>query len=283
MAVLATQQIRRMRGGAQSHLMLAADGKLYVVKFQNNPQHTRVLANELLATRLGTAIGLTVPACEVVEVTDWLIRNTPEMSLEFKEGSRRCQPGLQFGSQLVGGLMPGQVVDYLPEPLLLETRNLAEFAGILLLDKWTCNVNGRQAVFHKTRRERRYRTVFIDQGYCFNAGEWKFADSPLRGVFQQNSVYRGLTGWESFEPWLTRIETMDPATVWEIAGQVPPDWYGGDLSVLELLDGAASGAPLKAQGIDRSVPGILAQALPQLGPSRRRYFGGELSSGGTDA
>ena len=213
MAVLATQEIRRMRGGAQSHLMLASDGKLYVVKFQNNPQHIRVLANELLASKLGAVIGLTVPHSDVVEVTDWLIQNTPELSLELKGASERCRAGLQFGSQLVGGLMPGQVVDYLPEQLLLETRNLKEFAGILALDKWTCNSNGRQAVFAKTRRERRYRATFIDQGYCFHAGDWKFQDSPLRGVFPHNSVYRPITGWQSFEPWLTRIETLDPAIV----------------------------------------------------------------------
>ena len=237
LAVLATQQIRRMRGGAQSHLMLASDGNLYVVKFQNNPQHPRVLANELFATRLGAAIGLTVPHCEVVEVTDWLIRNTPELSFELK-GERkgeRCQAGLQFGSQLVGGLMPGQVFDYLPEPQLLDTRNLAEFAGILALDKWTCNVNGRQAVFQKNRRERRYRATFIDQGYCFHAGDWKFADAPLRGVFPHNSVYRGVAGWQSFEPWLARIEALEPAVVWEMAAGVPPEWYGGDLSLIEAL------------------------------------------------
>jgi hypothetical protein len=233
--VVATQEIRRMRGGAQSHLMLASDGKLYVVKFQNNPQHIRVLANELLATGLGAAIGLTMPHSEVVEVTDWLIQNTPELSHEVKGGSERCRAGLQFGSQLVGSLMPGQVVDYLPEPLLLETRNLQEFAGILALDKWTCNSNGRQAVFEKGRRERRYRATFIDQGYCFHAGDWKFQDSPLRGVFPQNSVYRQVTGWRSFEPWLTRIETLNPETVWEIAGTVPPEWYGGDVSLLESL------------------------------------------------
>ena len=235
MAVLATQEIRRMRGGAQSHLMLASDGKLYVVKFQNNPQHTRVLANELLATRLGAAIGLTVPHCDVIEVTEWLIRNTPELSFELKGGSERCRAGLQFGSELVGGLMPGHVVDYLPEHLLLETRNLAEFAGMLALDKWTCNVNGRQAVFHKSRRERRYRSTFIDQGYCFHAGEWKFVDAPLRGVFAQNSAYRGVIGWKSFEPWLSRIEALSPTLAWEIAGVVPPEWYGGDLSVIEAL------------------------------------------------
>ena len=45
----AVQHVRRMRGGAQAHLMRAADGHFYVVKFQNNLQHLRVLANEFLA------------------------------------------------------------------------------------------------------------------------------------------------------------------------------------------------------------------------------------------
>ena len=33
----------------------------------------RVLANELIATRLAEAMGLTVPKTDVVEVTEWLI------------------------------------------------------------------------------------------------------------------------------------------------------------------------------------------------------------------
>ena len=72
MAVLAVQQIRRMRGGAQGQLMLGADGHVYVVKFQNNPQHTRVLANELIAARLARTLGFTVPETEIVELSPWL-------------------------------------------------------------------------------------------------------------------------------------------------------------------------------------------------------------------
>src|SRR5580692_6935567 len=127
-AVLAVQAIRRMRGGAQSQLMLGADGKLWVVKFQNNPQHLRVLANELIATNIAAAIGLTVPQCDVVEVTEWLVRNSPEMSMELGRDRRElCRAGLQFGCEFVGGLMPGQVVDYLPDPQMEEVKNLAEF------------------------------------------------------------------------------------------------------------------------------------------------------------
>jgi hypothetical protein len=224
-----------MRGGAQSHLMLGSDGHLYVVKFQNNPQHLRVLANELLATRLAEAMGLSVPATEVVEVSDWLVEKTPEMYMDLGREQERCRGGLQFGSRYVGGLMPGHVVDYLPEEQLGVVRNLQEFAGMLVLDKWTCNSNGRQAVFHRKPRERRYTATFVDQGYCFHAGDWEFSDAPLRGVYARNLVYAEVAGWESFDPWLTRAETMLPETIWQIAETVPPQWYGGNVSDMERL------------------------------------------------
>ena len=235
MALVAIQQIRRMRGGAQSHLMLASDGHFYVVKFSNNPQHIRVLANELLATRLAAAVGLTVPHSDVIEVTEWLIRNTPELNIELPGGAKPCCAGLQFASRWVGGLMPGRTVDYLPHEQLLQVRNLAEFAGMLVLDKWTSNINGRQAVFQRKPREQRYRANFIDQGYCFSAGDWKFVEASLCGVYADNTVYLGVTGWGSFEPWLSRIEGLDPEIIWPIGEIVPPEWYGGDVSALECL------------------------------------------------
>jgi hypothetical protein len=224
-----------MRGGAQGQLMLGADGEVYVVKFQNNPQHPRVLANELLASRLACAAGLNVPHVELIEVSPWLIENTPELEIDLGKSRERCKPGLHFGSRFAGGLMPGQVVDYLAEEQLAEVKNLAEFAGILALDKWTSNANGRQAVFTRRQRERRYKAIFIDFGYCFHAGDWIFEDAPLRGVYYRNEVYKNVTGWESFEPWLKSIETMPEETVWNVANEVPPQWFGGDQGDMESL------------------------------------------------
>lgn len=68
-----------MRGGAQSHLMRCSDGNYYVVKFQNNPQHRRVLVNELLGTRLASRLGLPTTPVEVVDVSEELIRYTAEL------------------------------------------------------------------------------------------------------------------------------------------------------------------------------------------------------------
>ena len=235
MAVQAVQHIRRMRGGAQGQLMLGSDGNLWVVKFQNNPQHVRVLANEMLATRLAASVGLPVPEPAVVEVSPWLVEHTADLDMDMGKYREPCRPGLQFGARYVGGLMPGQVMDYLPEEQLKEIRNPEEFAGMLALDKWTGNVNGRQAVFVRKAREKRYSAVFIDQGYCFHAGEWKFEDVPLRGIYPRNQVYRGVTGWESFEPWLSRIEGMEDGVVWKAAEEIPAEWCDGDLGALEML------------------------------------------------
>ncbi len=236
MAIEAVQHIRRMRGGAQSHLMRASDGHYYVVKFQDNPQHTRVLANELLATRLAELIGLPVPATEIVEVGRWLVEHTPELRFELVHGVKSCMPGLQFGSRYVVPPSQGLVYDYLPENLLDRVRNLDAFAGILVLDKWTCNANGRQAAFWRKQRERKWTATFIDQGYCFNAGEWTFPDSPLRGVYGRNDVYRGVTGWESFEPWLSRVQTLDEQAAWRCAEIVPPEWYGETSDIERLVE-----------------------------------------------
>lgn len=226
MPTQAVQHVRRMRGGAQSHLMRAEDGHFYVVKFKNNPQHLRVLANEMLASRLSERIGLPVPASEVVYVSDWLAKNSPELTIQLAGRTLPCEPGLSYGSRYVVDPLDGQILDYLPEGMLDRVRNLDEFAGMLALDKWTCNANGRQAAFWKLSRERKFRATFIDQGYCFNAGEWNFPDAPLRGVYAWNSVYAHVTGWDSFEPWLSRIETIDDAAVWECADGIPPEWYG---------------------------------------------------------
>jgi hypothetical protein len=44
-----------------------------------------------------------------------------------------------------------------------------------------------------------------------------------------------VTGWNNFEPWLSRIEAIGPEQLWAIAEAVPPEWYGGDLATIERL------------------------------------------------
>src|ERR1700752_472993 len=160
---LALEQIRRMRGGAQSPLMrcVAASSvtvsrtgsspasspipssnpggvsstrkreeyDYYVVKFENNPQGARTLANEFLATSLAARIGLPAPPVAVVEVREELVAHTADLVMQLGRGRAPCQAGLQFGSRYPGSPVETVVYDFLPDEELRESENLADFCG----------------------------------------------------------------------------------------------------------------------------------------------------------
>ena len=232
----ALEEIRRMRGGAQSHLMRCSDGHYYVVKFQNNPQHRRILANELLGTKLAGRLGLPTAPAAGIEVSGELIRLTPELAIELGRSRIPCAAGLQFGSRYPGDPRRLTLHDFLPDEQLREVENLPDFAGMLVFDKWTCNTNGRQTLFFRESPLAPYRAVMIDQGFCFNAGEWNFPDAPLRGLYARNRVYEGVTGMESFGPWLERLENrMIGRVLDEVSSEIPPEWYEDDHDALYRL------------------------------------------------
>jgi hypothetical protein len=241
---LAVEHVRRMRGGAQAQLMRCDDEAYYIVKFQNNPQHLRILANEMLATRLAARLGLCVPQVEVVEVRPEIIAYTPDMVIQLGLGRKPCAAGKQFGSQFPGHPARLTVHDFLPDEQLRAVRNLSDFLGVLVFDKWTCNTNGRQAIYFRDpggadaadSTAGGYTAMMIDFGFCFNAGEWDFPDAPLRGLYARHRVYDGVAGMEAFEPWLVRLENrITERVLGEEAAQIPPEWYGGDWDELERL------------------------------------------------
>ena len=191
--------------------------------------------------------------------------HTPELNIQLASTTIPCQPGLQFGSRYVVSPLEGQVFDYLPVDMLERVRNLETFAGILAMDKWTGNANGRQATFWRRMRERKYTVAFIDQGYCFNAGEWTFPDYPMRGVYRAKRGVRSVRGWESFEPWLSRIEKMGEEVVWRAAGEIPPEWYGNEWDALEASGQVAAGAKShRVRGVDYCVPNVLQKSISEL-------------------
>lgn len=232
----AIRHLRKMRGGSQSHLLLCSDGNHYVVKFQNNPQHIRVLANELLAGLLARPLDLPMAEVAIVRVDASLIDASAAMTISLVNSITSCHAGTQFGSQYVVKPTEGQVFDYLPSELLAKKVNdLEVFSGVLSLDKWLGNADGRQAAFFRRVRERKYNVAFIDQGYCFNGGAWAFRDDTLLGVYSTNEVYAQVKGWKSFEPFLSRIEGTRKDFVLQAAGTIPPAWYGNDWSALKTL------------------------------------------------
>src|ERR1035438_637002 len=115
MPLTAVRHVRKMRGGAQAHLLAADDGKWYVVKFRNNPQHRRVLVNEALCATLLRYLKISRPETALIQVGGDFLAAHPECGMQL--GTRRVdiEPGWQFGSQYPGDPDRIAVYDFLPD------------------------------------------------------------------------------------------------------------------------------------------------------------------------
>jgi hypothetical protein len=205
-------------------------------------------------------LGLPTAPVAIIEVSEELIRLTPDLVMEHPRHRFPCHAGPQFGSRYPGDPRRLTLHDFLPDQQLLQVENLHDFAGMLVFDKWTCNTNGRQTLFLADLSPTGgmtadvvgtssgaaapsgvvggYRTLMIDQGFCFSAGEWKFRDAPLRGLYARNRVYESITGMQSFGPWLERLKRrISERVLDDISRDIPSEWYEDDYdSLLRLLE-----------------------------------------------
>lgn len=247
MPVQAKRLVRKMRGGAQAHLMECDDGHYYVVKFRNNPQHRRILVNEWVASVFLNYLQISTPATAIVNLTADFLASNPEIHLQL--GSRRLdvEAGWHFGSRYPGDPTKIMVYDFVPDLLLDKVVNREEFLAALVFDKWISNADARQAIFFRARlqqwsplaADRPQKLGFVahmmDNGYVFDGPHWTFTDSPLQGLYFRPSIYRNITSWEEFQPWLDRVVNFPEEIVDQALKQIPPEWLEGDEEALEML------------------------------------------------
>jgi hypothetical protein len=247
MPVDARRLIRKMRGGAQAHLLEATDGHCYVVKFVNNPQHRRILANEWIASVFLRYLGIATPEVAMVRVSAEFLRENPEAHLQLGSHRSPLEPGWHFGSRYPGHPERTVVYDFLPDSLLDQVQNFQEFLGVLAFDKWTGNADSRQAVFFRARLKdwlpgteahplrMGFVAQMVDNGYVFEGPQWRFSDTTAQGLYFRPMVYGGVSGWGSFEPWLERIVHFPEDMVDHALKQIPPPWIEGEEDQIEKL------------------------------------------------
>lgn len=245
MALRARSLIRKMRGGAQAHLMEAEDGAFYVVKFTNNPQHRRILVNEWLSGVFLRHLQIHAAETAVIELTPDFIESNPELYLAVGPRRDPVPPGHHFGSKLAVHPDRVAVFDFLPDKLLSKIENRADFLGALVFDKWVSNVDSRQAVFFRARMkswtpakgETPARVGFfaqmIDHGFAFNGPHWDFYDSAVQGLYFRTSVYEEVRSLYSFQPWLDLVCNFPVEVVDRAWKEIPPAWVAGDADALE--------------------------------------------------
>ncbi len=250
MPVDARRLIRKMRGGAQAHLIEAADGHCYVVKFSNNP-HRRILVNEWIAAVFLRYLGISTPEPAIIRVTGLFLEQNPEVGLQLGSSRQPVEPGWHYGSRFPGDPARLVVYDFLPDTLLQQVENRADFLGTLAFDQWMGNADSRQAIFFRAR-VREWLPTFeahpqrlgfvaqmIDQGFVFDGPHWRLHDSPSHGLYFRPLVYEGVRGLADFQPWLDRIAHFPEAVVDQAIKQIPTAWLQGDEGALaQLLESA---------------------------------------------
>ena len=256
MPVDARRLIRKMRGGAQAHLLEASDGNFYVVKFLNNPQHRRILVNEWLSSVFLQYLGIATPPTAMVRIAEEFLQANPDAYLQLGGTRLGILPGWHFGSRYPGEPRRTIVYDFLPDSLLDRVENQADFAAVLVFDKWMGNTDSRQAIFYRalvkdsapapaTHPGRLgFVAQMMDNGYVFEGPQWRLSDAPLYGLYFRGKVYQAVKGMAGFEPWLERVQHFPEEVVDQAVKQIPPEWLAespgsseaaGDRAELERL------------------------------------------------
>lgn len=228
--LFATHVIKRMRGSSRSLLLLDQHSRPWVVKFRENPQHPNVVINEYIATRIGRRMGLTIPRSEQIGVSEELAESIRKW---LPDSEHIYKAGLHFGSQYAGGLMPGLVVDILPEPQLAAATNLFEAAGVAVLDLWLSNTDDRQAVYVRKAGSKRYTLYWIDFGNCFGGPTWRMDDRSV-GYLSSNRFPYSFR-WEDYEAWIRCAEEIPAEALQQIFEELPGAWRAGREKELSAL------------------------------------------------
>jgi hypothetical protein len=247
MPVNARRFIRKMRGGAQAHLLEADDGECYIVKFQNNPQHRRILINEFVAAEILTHLQISCPGHEIVRVSEEFLAANPNVRLESGTRHIAVPPGRHFGSRHPGNPDVTAIYDFIPDALLTQVANADQFLAVLAFDRWVANADGRQSIFFRAQlrdwmarpgippRKLGFVALLIDHGFAFNGPHWDFPDSAAAGLYPRRAVYERVRSFADFEPWLDRIRNFPEEVFDRILRRIPPEWVEDDADRMERL------------------------------------------------
>jgi hypothetical protein len=230
----ANKYIRKMKGGSQSILVHANDGRHYVVKMADNPIGPNLLANEHMGSLVAEAVGLPVAEARGICLSDSFIDSHPDLWFELPFGVRRPEKGVHFGSLLLGQTSGAdRPTEYISPSRIDRITNRKAFLGMYLLDVWANHQDNRQAIFRRSTNNSQ-EVCFIDHGHMFGGPGWNFQDNLGSALHLEMAVYKDLWQDEQIGLWISRFQSVIPEAL-VLATQsisIQPQWYQGDLTKL---------------------------------------------------
>lgn len=220
------------RGVTSPQLFRASDGKIYVVKLQNNRLGPKILANELLGARLGEILGLCFPPGDVIKIDEQLVKKNRRLS------AAGVRPGRHFGCRYLSGTR------YLCSHNLFKAVNQSEMAGVMLFDHLFHNLdrtlNRRNLLLR--REAGGYRIYAIDNSHLFRRGVWtrelleKLAPQiKINHYRTYGTLLKHCLQPDYFNSYLTKIQQLSDCGLKEMVAGIPEEWLPqtSDRQILE--------------------------------------------------
>lgn len=214
-------------GASEAFLVRASNGRSYAAKFREKAQHNeRGLGREVLAGVLASILGVSVPAAELIMLTQDFVDNEP--NLKFRDGSRP-RPGLASGSSFV---------PHMNEPPFDHSARLAlcpasDAAGIVVFNTWTGVSDRHWDNYAFFWNESAVRLASIDYADAF----MKSPGSALTVVDQQDIRDVAMANADLVTAALDRLDQLTDARIDDAVALIPDELIpvGDKTSIQEFL------------------------------------------------
>ncbi|ASA19855.1 HipA family kinase [Paenibacillus donghaensis] len=233
MTILAVQYIRPVnQGWTLPHLFKCEDGQTYVVKFINNRAGPGILANELIAYRLGQWLGLPIAPYRIVQITKDLLDVFPALK------SLDIPAGLHLGS-----LYFEQGTTLFKKHNLALCKNLYHSAGMIVFDHWINNWDRHIAQDNLLYLPDQQKIQMIDHSDAFFGPDWnknEFMDDANKMDIFWGPIYEVFVPFidspDPFGHYVSLVEKISEKTVIQAVKGLPKQWGISREDVTDLID-----------------------------------------------
>lgn len=208
-------------GVTSPQLFLAGDQCVYVVKLQNNRLGPKVLANELLAAKIGKSLTLAFPPSDIICLDEKIIKENRRLRIA------RVPAGMHFASQYI------KQNRYASKENLVRAGNISDMAGVILFDHLFHNFDrtGNHKNLLLCQEKEKFCLYAIDNSHLFGKGKWNallLARLMDKIIINKHRTYgvllKKFLRIEHFSKYIALVHTLDDQYWEELVAAIPAEW-----------------------------------------------------------
>jgi hypothetical protein len=216
------------------HLIRGRDGFQYIVTVPSGFPCEKVLASQVICNSLARSFGLAVPRVAIISIDAGLRKDAhdsrPGRAHQTRRGTELCA-GFRYGDS-TPSYAPTQ------DKRRMTPRNIRQQLGSLVFDIWTMSLLPRQWLSGFNEATGKVDSILVDNNGGLAGGDWiRFLASEIKSLVAPQASAANVRRWEQLDPWISRAIGLDLNPLWEIAFQMPPEWYGCDRQILASVLG----------------------------------------------